>query len=249
MGKKDNTVNYEGNGIHRISGKYEGEDIFVMGTGTSLAGFPWEKMNDKITIALNDAVKVKGFIPTYHLFSDVNIWKRYSNLDWPEPCKMVCQRHARKMFLDSRHCKFKNFIWQFDISCVAELKKEDQRLHVRRTVATGGINFAYKLGAKRIFLMGVDGYKYHDKYYHDGSSKPVERRRTKEIVDNDGSKRLVQDRHEAWKNDMNAMAKELKTNNLYPGPYPESGVYNLSPLSTIESWEKVKAEEVLGFSW
>ena len=112
---KPTTESYEGNCIQRIAGSHEGEDIFVLGTGTSLEGFPWERMNDKTTIALNDAVKAKGFIPTYHLFSDVNIWKRYSGMVWPEPCKMVCQRHARKMFLDSRVCKYKKLVWQFEL--------------------------------------------------------------------------------------------------------------------------------------
>jgi len=249
MGKPLNE-SYEGNCIQKIADSHVGEDIFVIGTGTSLTGFPWKKMNDKVTIGLNDAVKVDGFIPTYHMFSDVNIWKRYSHMVWKPPCKMVCQRHARRMFIDSRSCQYKPYVWQFDISCKPEFDKADQRLHVRRTVATGGINFAYKLGAKRIFLLGVDGYCLKKQYYHDGSVKPPERRKTKvEKAKGSGSDLFVQDRHESWRHDMGQLEAALKEEDLYQGPWPESGVYNLSPLSTILNFEKVDPEEVLGFSW
>ena len=247
---KEHLKNYEAIGVHRMRDAQAGSDIFVMGTGTSLSGFPWERMNDKITIALNDAVKAEGFIPTYHLFSDVNIWKRYSHMDWKVPCRMVCQRHARKMFIDSRNCRFDDHIWQFDISCTPEFNKDDQRLHVRRTVATGGINLAYKLGADRIFLLGVDGYKRKRSYYHDGSVKPPEKRReSPQGKLSDGEERIVQDRHNSWIVDMGIMSKELKSNNLYQGKYPDSGVYNLNPDSIIEDWEKVDPKEVLGFTW
>ena len=242
--REDQNANY----IHRLGECHKGKDIFVLGTGTSLAGFPWEKMNNKITIALNDAVKAEGFTPTYHLFSDVNIWKRYSHMKWKVPCKMVCQKHGRKLFLNNRSCTFKEYLWQFDIAPHPDLDKSNSRLHVRRTVACGGINMAYKFGANRIFLLGVDGYKKpHNLYYHDGTGKPVERR--KENMVQDGSKRIVQDRHECWKIDMDYSRKTFKDNELYLGPYPESGVYNLNPDSVIESWEKVEPKEVLGFTW
>ena len=238
---------YAENGIHTISNCHLGEDIFIVGTGTSLAGFPWERLNDKITIALNDAVKIEGFVPTYHLFSDVNIWKRYHKMEGKPPCKMVCQKHARRLYLDSRYCTYKEYLWQFDIDGAPCLDKSTQRLHIRRTVATGGINLAYKLGAKRIFLLGVDGYKYKESYYHDGTTKPPERRR--EELMGDGTKRIVQDRHRAWKNDMKLVGKVFSENKKYQEPYPGSGVFNLNPLSTVGVWETVEPEKALGFSW
>ncbi len=236
---------YEANCIQRIADTHKGEDFFVMGTGTSLSGFPWEKMNDKTTIALNDAIFAKDFTPTYHLFSDVNIWRRYSHMEWKPPCKMVCQRHARKMFIDSRNCKFNKYLWQFDISSVPEFNKGDQRLYVRRTVATGAINMAYKLGARRVFLLGVDGYKKKNAYYHDGNVKRPERRKESRLEDG----RIVQDRHEHWMKDMTGMSDGFKKNNVFQGKYPDSGVYNLNKLSTITVWEKVHPEKVLGFTW
>ena len=54
--------------------KYSG-DVYIVGSGTSLIGFKYGQLKGKHTIALNNAIK---FIkPTWHLFSDVNLYKKY----------------------------------------------------------------------------------------------------------------------------------------------------------------------------
>ncbi|UCG53522.1 MAG: class I SAM-dependent methyltransferase [Candidatus Latescibacterota bacterium] len=226
-----------------LFGSYKGADAFVMGTGTSLAGFDWTSMNDKLTIALNDAVKAPGFKPKFHIFCDVGIWARYRNMNYPEGCAMVCQKRARAQFLRWEHWKDPDQVFHFNhVSMPDQMTDVDDSLYVSRTVATGGITLAWKLGARRIFLLGVDGYKFSDRYYYDGSTKRPEKRR--EVKAGDG--RISQDRHEWWRQNMNKLRDFFRKRNLFLGPWPKSGVYNLSPFSTIESWEKVPPKTVLG---
>lgn len=234
------------NNVSDLWNTWIGVDAFVCGTGTSLNGFRWEILNDRpnsITIALNDAVKASGFRPNFHLFSDIGIWKRYWNLALDKRTAVVCQRRARDQFIRTEGCKFKDQVFHFNhVSVIKGLKENDDSLFVSRTVATGGICLAWKLGARRIFLLGVDGYKKRDAYYWDGSQKPPERRREKELEPG----LITQDRHEWWQKNMRELREYFDVRKLFPGPYPEAGIYNLSAKSTIDAWEKVPLEEVLG---
>lgn len=221
----------------------EGEDAFVLGTGTSLAGFQWSMLNGRFTVALNDAVKVPGFIAAYHIFSDIGIWKRYRTLTLPKETAVVCQRKARDQFMRFDQCKFKGQVFHFNhIGKVDTIKEKDDSLFVSRTVATGGIMLAWKLGAKRIFLLGVDGFKRSDAYYHNGTTKLKEKR--KETQAKDGM--ITQDRHEWWIKNMNELKAYFRKLKIFMGPYPEPGVYNLSERSNIDAWEKVPVLDVLG---
>lgn len=256
------------NHITKLIGKFDSKDIFVCGTGTSLLGFDWSLLNSKITIALNEAVKVKGFIPTFHLFSDANLFKvtkdrmNGSYEVWPYNPKtlIVCQRDVRTNFLKSVKVSktIKSNVWQFNICNVcASMQKNASDLFVNRTVATGGITLAWKLGAKRIFLLGVDGYKLRiknsegvrDIYYYDGSSKPPEKRKERtlsEKAERNGEVLVTQDRHDFWVKQMQELKDYLiKHGNPYPGKYPNAGIYNCSRLSMIDAWEKVDIQRVL----
>lgn len=231
-------------GIMNLLGAHRGRDIFIVGTGTSLARFKFEKLNRRITIALNDALMIPGFVPKYHIFADIGIWKRYRNLEIDPSIKIICQPKARGYFQSHTACKFKDQIWHFNHVCeVRAMKDHNNDLYVQRTVATAGICLAWKFGANRIFLLGVDGFKLKDSYYWDGSVKPKERRPS-EREDKEG--RIVQDRHGWWQKNMKDLRAHFDKKKLYPGPWRGSGIYNLSWNSTIDSWQKVKVKNVLG---
>jgi len=223
---------------------YKDSDAYVLGTGTSLSGFKWDLLNGKFTIALNDAVKAEGFNPTHHIFSDIQIWKRYLMMNLDPVTAMVCQRKARDQLIRSEHCKFKDQIFHFNK--VGQVNQMDHMgvdsFFVSRTIATGGICLAWKLGAKRIFLLGVDGYKLDNAYYHDGTSKKNERRKERILEFN----RIEQDRHRWWQKDMDDLKQFFIKKNMFLGPYPNNGIYNLSEMSTIDVWEKVPMKEVIG---
>lgn len=235
-------------------GRYEGFDAFVVGTGTSLSGFDFSTLNHRrrtFTIGLNDAVKAEGLVLDFSLFCDVNIWTRYRDMDLAKKTCMVCQPRARDHFHRYEDCKFKDQVWHFnhvsDIRSCVDDGNDD--LYVARTVATGGIMMAWKLGARRIFLLGVDGYKLASDsvkggvYYHDGRGKGNETRKEKTIS---GTNRIVQDRHDWWGKNMADLRSWFDTRGVFQERWRGSNVFNLSPLSTIETWEKVRPRKVVG---
>lgn len=251
------------NHIQKLNGRFAGEDIFICGSGTSLHGFNWERLKGKITIALNDALKAPGLEATIHLFSDQNLYKAkkpdarpsggYNKYEYPPDTLIICQRAVRCNFLrePGRSVEFKRRIYQFNIlNEPAPMKFNDDHLFISRTVATGAICLAWKLGAKRIFLLGIDGYKlrFKDKkemYYHDGSVKPKEKRKESAKA-MQGFDMVVQDRHELWQKQMTQMKRYFEAHgNPYPSLWPAEGIYNLSKLSTISAWEKIPPDAVL----
>lgn len=238
-------------------------------------GFDWTRLNDKITIGLNNALKVPGFVPKYSIFSDTGLWSQYRDLKLDPVTKVICQGRARDQFLRYERCTFKGQVFHFNH--VAKAMSEGRRpkpvcdpynddLFVARTVATGGIMMAYKLGARRVFLLGIDGYKLPGPgggvYYHDGTSKGVERRREhnpdvqfKGKVEKH-TDLLSQDRHEWWRRNMRELRAWFDHLGAYQEPFKfrnadghlvfGSNVFNLSGKSTIDAWEKVKVKTVLG---
>ena len=252
------------NHITLLRNKFAGRDVVVCGTGSSLSGFDWTQLNDCTTIALNDAVKVPGFEPDIHLFSDSNLFfvpKRgkvisggYDQFRYHEKTKVVCQKHTRTNFLNSKFQpdSVKERVYQFNLMPVLNnVTTANDELYIHRTVATGGILLAWKMGARRIFLFGVDGYKRVNKdgtdvYYYDGRSKGKEKRKQRSKALDDFTM-VIQDRHDAWIKQMREVQEFLRTKqkNPYPGPWPEKGIYSMSMLSPIDAWEKVPLDQCL----
>lgn len=236
--------------INRLFGTARGADVFVVGTGTSLTGFKWEILSGKIVVALNDAI-LSLPLATVHLFADINIWNRYVAHSYDPSTVIVCQRAARSAFLKGG---FKHLAQVHTYDQVGEpnMAADDDGLYVNRTVATAGITLAWKLGAERIFLLGIDAFKIRvptpdggsrEVYYHDGRNKGVERHRKDIRVK---GQKVTQDRHDFWIKQMRALRDYFKAQRVYPGPWPCGGVYNLSPESEIDAWQKVLPGEVLG---
>jgi hypothetical protein len=258
--KKDNLDH-----ITRIYNRHKDKDIFILGTGPSLLGFDWTRMNGRLTIALNDAVRAQeGFVPRYHLFSDGNLYEPAKSREQRNPLggyrkfkydpitDIICGRHQRILFIRHRPAEWPNKVWQFCACGAAQsMQENDNHLFVNRTVATGAICLAWKLGAKRIFILGVDGYKLRMKdgkevYYHNGTPKPPERRKemTKEFGEH--VKVIQTDRHSFWVRQMDELKKRLNVlGAAYDGPWPARGIYNLSKDSEITAWQKVDQDAAL----
>lgn len=220
---------------------HEGSDIFVVGTGTSLTDFDWSLLEGRITIGLNDAL-LSRLIPTFHIFCDVGLWKRYRDYGVDPSTKVICQRRARDKFLDYASCSFKKQVYHFNhVAKMSQIKVDNDDLYISRTVATGGITLAWKLGARRIFLLGIDGYKRADGvYYHDGQRKKNEKRKERKV----GEGIVTQDRHDWWIKNMGEVRTYFNGKDLYMGKWPESGVYNLSPHSVFDDWQKIELSDV-----
>ena len=260
---------WNANHIQMLFGREAGKDIYVCGTGTSLLGFDWGRLRDRVTIALNEAVKMPGFEPTYHLFSDGNLVNPpkavgkpqrtgdYGRFGYSDKTSIICQGHSRRNFLEktAQPVEVKRRIYQFGINYnPPTCKPDDDSLFLNNTVATAGIMLAYKLGARRVFLLGVDGYKIKEGvdgtgkevYYCDGSAKPPERRKVhfSGAVENSFVK-IVQDRHLCWVKQMAELRAWLHKHKAYQQPWPLSNVYQTSTHSPIEAWEKIPLDSAI----
>ena len=214
---------------------FKGADVFVVGMGSSLEGFDFEQLRGRHTIALNNAV-FHVPEPTIHIYADEACRKRYFDHKYSPETKIVVQKVA---YDDTQRKRgdLERQLYQFEIGgpSLAEGPRE-YSLYVSRTVAKGGINLAWRLGAERVFLLGVDGYRRPDgEYYFDGTPKPRESQPPPART----AVGTIEDRHACWNREMWRLRKLFDRGELYPGPYPGPGIYNLNPLSAIEAWEKV----------
>lgn len=226
-------------------GRHAGEDAFVVGSGTSLASFDFRRLAGRFTIALNDAGVAPGLEPAYHIWHDTQLWQRYRDVDTAPRTVAVCSEASRRCLVDWPRCRFKDRILWFDQSPVAEVEFSTPQLYVSRTIATAAIQLAWKLGAARVFLLGVDGYRLKGgAYYWTGAPKPgdMEPRPPHRTREREVDGRVVHDRHDAWRDEMRKLRKFFDRLRLFTGKWPAPGVYNLSRLSTIDVWEKVDAQ-------
>ncbi len=157
--EKNNNVQPE---INVIEQRWENATVYIVGGGPSLCGFDWELLRNKKVIALNRAFEVLPWADVLY-WTDSRFYTWYkSDIDnfqglcvTCEPVhkgstKIIVLNAVRKSGIDLRP----GYI------CRA------------RNSAAGGINLAVKLGAKRIYLLGVDLKELPDQsHWHDGYSK------------------------------------------------------------------------------
>ena len=193
-------------------------------------------MSRYITIALNDVGipgRTPGMNPDYHLFWDQPLWMKYRDSKLHKRTYVVCQNLLAKRFKRYNACTFKDKLLIFSgMTGFDTIKPEDDTLHVRHTISTGGVILAWKLGAARIFLLGCDCYLMGEAKYH--NEEVEEDARPKEA----GSFPPMINEHEE-------LRQFFDSQGLYKGQWPDSGVYNLSSFSRLAAWDKVPLDEVL----
>lgn len=203
------------------------QDIFVVGAGPSMCGFDFSRLRGKVTIALNDMVRM--FPPTYHLFSDVDIWPRYKDLAYALETFIVCQKAPAAHLWSYPNFAAKDRLLTFT-QRGPDVDPGNDELWCDYTVATAGVQLAWKLGAQTVYLLGVDGYRYHtvDRCY-EAEREPTEL----PIV------------IEPWDAYFDTDLQKVRAyfDSFVTGPL--DGVWNLSERSTISAWPKKKIEEVL----
>lgn len=220
------------------------DDIFVVCYGASLMDFDWERLRDKVTIAVNDAVfKVPNL--SYHLFSDKSLWEsRYSWYDYLKEnpnTKLVCRhpkdREARTAGnIDPLNVyKFIRTNW----STMDTITPTNAKLFMSRTVVCPGVQLAWKLGAKNIYVLGFDCYDQgvgkKRITYANGKTQKEKSKNKREEGDI-----TIRDKHKAWITQARRMTKQL----IHKFS-PEVKVYNLNPKSRADCWEKVDPNTVL----
>ena len=213
--------------IQKHFGVFAGQDIFVVGAGPSLCGFDFSRLDGKVTIALNDMVH--RFIPTYHLFNDTDIWPRYQDFGYWPVTHVVCQADPAAHLWSYPHFCAKDRLLTYR-ERGPDVDPVNDELWCDYTVATAGVMLAWKLGAQRVYLLGVDAYRYHKvDYCWQAPKEPV------------GEEVVVEPWDTFFDRDMGIVRDHFTSF----GVGPPGGVFNLSEKSTIKAWPKKKMEEVL----
>jgi hypothetical protein len=227
--------------------RLEGYAVYVVGTGTSLRGFDWSRLDTKYTIALNNAVLY--FAPSYHLYSDASIRTRYWKHDYQDRTTIVVQEQVAR---EAKAIKWKHLdkIRTFSRCAdnLGDIPRNNDQLYVERTVATAGIMLAWKLGAHDIYLLGVDGYHLAEKTadgkyvnYADGSAHQTQQPRDTDHALDD---RIVREEHLAWNADMLRLRGYFETRaRAWDQTAPR--VVCASPRTTLTAWPVCTIDEAL----
>ena len=228
--------------ITTLIGQNSGQDIFVVGTGTSLRGFDFSQLEGRITIALNNAVDF--FVPTYFLFSDHPLWRRYEKHKIAPQTTVITREDSSRDLSRSGFCCFHNQIYVFNrVTETKECLPKDANLFCSHTVAIPGIMLAWKLGAHRIFMLGIDAYSLPHATYADGARQEPHGR-VEHVQGDNACELIIENRHKVWQQEMKDLRESFTWRGVYKDKFPDSGVFNLSPLSTITVWEKVDRAQV-----
>lgn len=227
-------------------GRYAGSTVYVVGTGTSLAEFDYNRLVGRITIGLNNAVF--AFAPTYHLYSDNSIRIRYWKHAYDPSTTIVVQDQVAR---EARERKWPYYD-QVRTFCrvndnLADIPRNNDQLWVQRTVATAGIMLAWKLAAARIFLLGVDGYhsaaKTADgKYinYADGTAHTDQQPRD---TDKQIGNIIVRENHLEWAVDMQRLKDYFASRRWGGASVP--AIICANPRATFSAWPKCTLDEAL----
>jgi hypothetical protein len=138
--------------------------VVILGSGTSLLNLPKSAIPKMTTIALNDAILYGGC--TCHFYPDQNLNHKYAQYPLSLARYVVTSRdnaaHLAKVpgYVDNgRLFWFKKEVAGDMYKCAVD----NEHVWVDHTVATAAILFAWKMGAKEVYLVGADGIKleYH----------------------------------------------------------------------------------------
>jgi hypothetical protein len=260
-----------------LVGKAMGEDVFVCGSGTSLRNFDWSRLEGSTTIALNGAIAAEGFDPTFHLWGDFKAAFNWPVEAHNTTC--VCPVDAAAMMRESpsryketfffsmsadsqkNNTRVINFVrsskcdprWPSPYGYIkfpehlVSLRGDD--FYYFNTIATGGIHLAAKLGARRIFLLGLDAYSLRapsgdqslSSSYYDGTHSAVDERNPVDI----GGGRIRAGSHIWWDMEQTKAREYFAKTGRYQGQFPDGGIYNLSKHSTLTAWQKIDQEVAL----
>ena len=118
------------------------KEVYIIGGGPSLKGYPWEKLKDKTTIGINEAYKHN---PTHLFWLDEKWYQSKEGLSHPQMHTVhpVHTEYPQGVNLWSR-----------------------EQLGMPRNSGYASIHLAAHLGYTRVFLLGFDFYHTQDTHWH-----------------------------------------------------------------------------------
>lgn len=199
------------------------EDVFVLGGGPSLKGFDWNLLRGKHVIGCNNAINLGFDVCEICFFSDYDWFQdHYTELsNFPGYIVTHCTSLASR-----------------PESWIRYMPREPEGLF-REALGFGGnsgvgaLNLALILGAKRVFLLGIDCCPGEDGEYY-WSEESGERR--------DANGKLIEpkrpDLFSKFRNGFGFAAQTL------PKVFPDRKVFNLNPKSALKCFPFMSLDSV-----
>jgi len=217
--------------IRKLFGSAADREVVIIGTGPSVWGFDWAQLDPYYTIALNDAI--------YYLTPDIHLWhdnllfnridkdgRSYIRHPYQPKTLIVCRDLACKWLASRLDWKFKDRVYVYKQHGPDSDVNGDQ-MWVDHSVSTAGIMLAKKLGARKVFLLGLDGFRVN------GAEYAHELQPGKEEGEQETMLKRTRDSQ-----DHDKVAHWLA---IMAGPFP-GGIINCSPHSIITTWPRMTWE-------
>ncbi len=223
--------------VSTVQGKWQGADCFIVCGGPSLQHFDFGLLREHKVIMVNRVpLKIEECPPPdFLVVNDLSVWRHYEGTPLAE--QESDGKSTHKTILVSQpsaffEYKIKPGLWYYPTDDVDKLSLEPDSLYMHTTVATVAISLAWLLGAKRVFLLGLDGYVTLGRsYFWDEHTEGEKLRTTKENI-------LVAEKMDRWKEDMNKLGD-------YFVKHSDIQVLNLSTNSQITTWPRAWLKDVL----
>lgn len=158
-----------------LADHYLGRDIYVVGTGPSASIFPFEILYDEICIGLNDAFKMHPAIGPvalmhHHLYSRSG---KTPDDPFHENFRYIIQPVVKDAGKDGvsnipdDDPLFYTYRWSHSIEDLPTLNKTGDTLYYTAggSALHAGLQLAWILGARRIYVVGCDGTTLGGKHY------------------------------------------------------------------------------------
>lgn len=216
--------------IVELFGIAKGLDVFILGTGPSMAGFDWGRLKGRFTIALNYALTQFPIVPDIHLFNDCNgdhpLQFDYLRHPYDERTRIVCQKTGWEYFAINKAPFADRVFTYFNRGPDCDMGQE---LACTHTVSAPAIMLAWKLGARSINLLGCDGYRVGcAEHAYEGVNPEAERQE------------MLERSMDSYEHSQVRKWLEICAVGL-----PDGGVWNLSPHSVLVVWPKRTLEVAL----
>ena len=159
--------------VSELYGRHAGEDIYVVGSGTSVRVFPASFLKGKVTIALNMAWKNLPARYGITIHPDLNIPEFIGEQPHPDITWIVPREKSRALLTPEQFAYADEHFFTFDYRGQPNTQPSNQpgdhgrvldwvrrptgdSLYVWSSIAQTGANLAANLGAKNIILVGCD---------------------------------------------------------------------------------------------
>jgi len=201
-----------------INGMLTGQNVFLLGGGTSLIGFDRSKLDTAYVIAINHSIEHFPQAQSMIFGDKIFLSKTMFDLKTYPGKIFVSEKCIRSRPIDE--------MWENDNLYIFEDRRDEPTQNFKRGLfhptSSGllALNLAIQMKAKKIFLLGYD-------YYKDG-----------------GQMHFYEDYPHHKKYEESKLISKLKKFKYFD--QWESRIINCNPISRIDDFKKASLEEVFG---